>query len=61
MAKCRCQDSNYNRCGKEMTIAEEKQDGLCSTCADHVWAEMGAGIDEYIWTHEEGEITPRKD
>lgn len=49
--ECKCQDSNYSVCGKPMTKQEHEQDGMCGVCADHVWAEMRAPIDEYVWTH----------
>lgn len=48
---CRCQDSNGVRCGKVMTKAESKQDGMCQVCADNVWMEMTSAV-EYIWTHQ---------
>ena len=52
--RCQCQDSNGLICGKEMTQKEIKQDGMCDTCASHVWKEMTSGS-KYYWTHSEQE------
>jgi hypothetical protein len=52
MAKCKCQDSDSVVCGKVMTQAELEQDGMCSRCADNVWAELTALKNKvYRWTH----------
>ena len=48
--ECKTQDSNGTVCGKEMTKQEEKQDGMCWTCADNVWIEMTTDKDHY-WEH----------
>jgi hypothetical protein len=49
--KCKCQDTTGTPCGQQMTRQENNQDGMCSFCADNVWAEMQAPIDEYEWHH----------
>lgn len=49
---CPCQDSIGVVCGKVITYGEHKQDGMCQTCADHVWAALRAPWDKpYHWTH----------
>ena len=37
---CKCQDSDGNVCGREMTNQEQDQDGMCWHCADSVWNEL---------------------
>lgn len=59
MSACVCQDSNGLVCGKEMTKQEYQQDGVCSTCADHVWTEMGS-TDDYFWKHKNTGISQCK-
>lgn len=49
---CKCQDSGGVVCGKEMTHKEVEQDGMCQTCADHVWNEMVSESKEYSWFHD---------
>ena len=51
---CRCQDSGGHVCGKVMTKQEDKQDGMCSWCADNVWVEI-TSEHEYHWYHSERE------
>lgn len=50
MTACKCQDSNGTVCGVEMSTEEFEQDGMCTACADNVWAEMYEGKDD--WIHE---------
>ena len=52
--KCHCQDSTGAVCGKYLSKKEFEQDGMCSVCADEVWAEMSTK-EEYFWRHHEEE------
>lgn len=53
---CKCQDSTGAICNKKMTKEEESQDGMCSSCADHVWMEITAFPDQdYNWKHQNRE------
>lgn len=47
---CKCQDSNGVECGKEMTVLEFEQDGMCDACACNVWNELTS--DCHRWVHE---------
>lgn len=40
MSLCKCEDSRGVKCLKPMTKQEEKQDGMCQSCADNVWEEI---------------------
>lgn len=48
--KCKCQDSTGKACGREMTVEELKQDGMCWHCADNVWIEIMSNPD-HQWRH----------
>ncbi len=47
---CKCQDSDGNVCGREMTNQEQDQDGMCWHCADSVWNELTSN-DTVKWKH----------
>lgn len=52
MSKCTCEDSYGVVCGKEMTLEEEKQDGMCDSCACHVWTYFNdKGDTEHTWSN----------
>lgn len=47
---CMCQDSTGTPHNIPITKKEYKQDGICTTCADHVWNEMNSNT-TYNWKH----------
>jgi len=49
---CVCEDSTGTPHNIQMTKLEEKQDGMCSVCAEQVWKEMNSK-NNYEWYHNE--------